>query len=66
VFVPFKDKLPSGKWEVFASGFSGVDVVKSPSDAKHRPCGLAQGPDGSLYVTDDANGRIYRIVYAAK
>ena len=66
VFIPFKDKFPSGKWEVFASGFSGVDVVKSPRDAKHRPCGLAQGPDGSLYVSDDANGRIYRIRYAAK
>jgi glucose/arabinose dehydrogenase len=64
VFVPFKDQLPSGKWEIFASGFAGVDVVKSPGDAKHRPCGLAQGPDGSLYVSDDANGRIYRIVYS--
>lgn len=63
VFVPFKDKLPSGKWEVFASGFAGADLIKSPGDAKHRPCGLAQGPDGSLYVTDDAHGRIYRISY---
>lgn len=66
VFVPFKGTLPSGKWEVFASGFTGVDVVKSPRDAKHRPCGLAQGPDGSLYVADDVAGRIYRIVYDAK
>lgn len=63
VFVPFKDKLPSGKWEVFASGFAGADVIKSPGDAKHRPCGLAQGPDGSLFVTDDAHGRVYRITY---
>lgn len=66
IFVPFKDKLPSGKWEVFASGFAGADVIKSPGDAKHRPCGLAQGPDGSLYVTDDAHGRIYRIRYEKK
>jgi glucose/arabinose dehydrogenase len=63
VFVPFKDKLPSGKWEVFASGFAGADLVKSPGDAKHRPCGLAQGPDGALFVTDDAHGRIYRITW---
>lgn len=63
VFVPFKDKLPSGKWEVFAGGFAGADLIKSPGDAKHRPCGLAQGPDGSLYVTDDAHGRVYRITY---
>lgn len=66
VFVPFKGKIPEGNWEVFASGFSGVDVVKSPRDAKHRPCGLAQGPDGSLYVSDDVNGRIYRIIYNKK
>ena len=62
-FVPFDGSLPSGKWEIFADGFAGVDVINSPADAKHRPCGLAQGPDGSLYVTDDTNGRIYRIIY---
>lgn len=64
VFVPFKGAIPEGNWEIFASGFSGIDVVKSPRDAKHRPCGLAQAPDGSLYISDDANGRIYHIVYA--
>jgi glucose/arabinose dehydrogenase len=25
--------------------------------------GLAQAPDGSIYVTDDARGRIWKIVY---
>lgn len=63
VFVPFQDGKPSGKWEVFADGFAGTDNIVSPGDAKHRPCGLAQGPDGSLYVSDDARGTIYRIVY---
>lgn len=62
-FVPFKDGLPSGAWEIFADGFSGVDAVMSPREAQHRPCGLAQGPDGSLYVTDDVKGSIYRIIY---
>ena len=66
IFVPFKGSIPSGEWEVFASGFAGVDVVKSPGDAQHRPCGLAQGPDGSLYISDDVSGRIYRIVYQTK
>jgi glucose/arabinose dehydrogenase len=63
VFVPFKGKIPAGEWEVFASGFSAVDVVKSPRDAEHRPCGLAMGTDGSLFISDDVAGRIYRITY---
>ncbi|MGE5394984.1 MAG: PQQ-dependent sugar dehydrogenase [Candidatus Saccharibacteria bacterium] len=62
-FVPFKGQVPEGEWEIFASGFSGVDQVNSTNDAKHRPCGLAQAPDGSLFVSDDAKGRIYRIMY---
>ena len=32
-------------------------------DAVHRPSGLAMGPDGALYVSDDVKGRIYRITY---
>jgi glucose/arabinose dehydrogenase len=63
VFVPFENGKPTGKWEVFADGFSGVAVVNAANGAQHRPCGLAQGPDGSLYVTDDLKGTIYRIIY---
>jgi glucose/arabinose dehydrogenase len=61
VFQPFKNGLPSGKWEVFADGFAGPN--KTPNGARHRPCGLAQGPDGSLYVSDDQGGTIYKITY---
>lgn len=64
-FVPFKDGKPSGKWEIFANGFAGVKDI-TPRNAKHRPCGLAQGPDGSLYVSDDSHGTIYRIIYQKK
>lgn len=63
VFVPFENGKPTGKWEVFADGFSGVEVVTGTRGAAHRPCGLAQGPDGSLYVSDDVKGTIYRIIY---
>ncbi|GAC1529689.1 MAG: sorbosone dehydrogenase family protein [Sediminibacterium sp.] len=65
-FVPFKNGRPSGNWEVFANGFSGIKQVNSPGEAQHRPCGLAQGPDGSLYVSDDVKGTIYRIIYNGK
>ena len=66
VFQPFKNGKPSGDWEVFADGFSGVEVVTSVRSAEHRPCGLAQGSDGSLYVSDDNKGTIYRIMYSGK
>lgn len=65
-FVPFKNGKPSGNWEVFADGFAGIDLAKPTGPVQHRPCGLAQGPDGALYVTDDLNGSIYRIAYEGK
>jgi len=61
VVVPFAGTDPSGDWVVFADGFAGAD--RSPGGAEHRPVGLAEGPDGSLYVSDDSGGRIYRILY---
>ncbi|OLY93538.1 Glucose/arabinose dehydrogenase, beta-propeller fold [Cnuella takakiae] len=62
-FVPFKNGQPSGEWEVFADGFAGVDTIYNTSDAKARPMGLAQGPDGSLYITESVKGKLWRIVY---
>ena len=65
-FVPFKDGKPSGDWEIFADNFSGGANFMQPGKARHRPCGLAQGPDGALYVSDDVKGTIYRISYTGK
>ncbi|WP_066829382.1 PQQ-dependent sugar dehydrogenase [Rufibacter ruber] len=31
-----------------------------------RPCGIAQHPDGSLLISDDENGVIYRVAYTGK
>jgi len=52
-FVPFKNGKPSGQWEIFADNFAGMEQVEAPGQAEHRPTGLAQGPDGALYVSDD-------------
>jgi glucose/arabinose dehydrogenase len=61
VFQALAGDHASGRCEIFADGFAGA--VKSPAQAEHRPTGLAVGPDGSLYVSDDVRGRIYRIDY---
>src|SRR6185436_10994867 len=63
-FVPFKNGVPSMDFEVFADGFAGA--MKSPTGARARPSGLALGADGSLYVSDDKGGRIWRITYKGK
>jgi glucose/arabinose dehydrogenase len=62
-FVPFENGKPSGEWETFAEGFAGTDNLDSPRNAKHRPTGLALGPDGSLYITDSRVGKIWKVVY---
>jgi mono/diheme cytochrome c family protein len=62
-FVPFENGVPTGKWEVFADGFTGVDTVVNTSDARYRPMGLATGPDGSLYISESNKGRIWRVMY---
>jgi glucose/arabinose dehydrogenase len=61
VYVPFRGGAPAGGYETFADGFIGTGT--NGGTAAHRPVGLAQGPDGSLYVTDDKAGRVYRILY---
>ncbi|WP_196894260.1 PQQ-dependent sugar dehydrogenase [Aureivirga marina] len=63
VFVPFNGELPSGNWEIFADGFSELGEVFSPSDAKHRPVGVAVGNEGSLFVSDSVDGTIWKISY---
>lgn len=61
VFQPLENGRASGDYLVFADGFAGRE--KAPGRAAFRPSGLALGPDGALFVADDARGRIWRITY---
>ena len=64
-FIPFKDGLPSGNLEIFADGFANVEIIKDVKDAMYRPMGLAEGPDGSLYVSESKKGKIWRVIFDA-
>jgi glucose/arabinose dehydrogenase len=60
VFLQFKEGL-AVDYTAFATGFAGG--MSSPEGAAHRPVGLAVGPDGALFLSDDKGGRIWRISY---
>lgn len=36
---------------------------RGPGDAWGRPVDIQEGPDGSLFLTDDVAGAVYRIAY---
>jgi len=65
-FQPFSGDKPSGNFEVFAEGFPGKSPLMRPTDAVYRPDGVAQAPDGSLYIGDSQKGRIWRVIYRGK
>jgi glucose/arabinose dehydrogenase len=57
--VPFADGMPAGPPEEFAAGWLEADTQRWG-----RPVDVLTSPDGGLFVSDDAGGRIYRIFYA--
>jgi glucose/arabinose dehydrogenase len=61
VFQPMAGGKASGPYQVFADGFAGPR--KEPGLAMHRPAGVAVGPDGALYISDDQRGTVWRVVY---
>ena len=65
-FLPFDGDAPAkGEFEVFADDFAG-DARPLPDAAEHRPVGVAEGPDGELYISDDYGGRIWRVIYVGE
>ena len=64
VFLPMT-RAKTGPYQDFATAFSANGGVGADGRL-HRPTGLAQGTDGSLYVADDVGGTIYKISYSKK
>jgi hypothetical protein len=58
VRIFLKNDQPTGAYEDFLTGF-----VISDSDVWGRPVGVAVAQDGSLLVSEDGNGSIWRVSY---
>jgi len=53
VFVPFANGRPTGEYSTFATEKSGPTSL--------RASGVAVAPDGSLYISADQNGKIWKV-----
>ena len=60
VRIPMDGATP-GPAQDFATGWLGAD-----GSAWGRPADVLTSPDGSLFVSDDAGGKVYRIFYAGE
>ena len=61
VRVPLDKGKSNGAYEDFLTGFIAPD-----GNAWGRPVGVVTGKDGSLYVTDDGYGAIWKVTYTGK
>ena len=62
-FIPMVKGVVTGPWEVFADGFIQTDPVVTANSAGYRPMGIAEGPDGSLYISETEKGKIWRVMF---
>lgn len=62
VFAPFRFNRPLGTFTTFADGFNPNPGAGGRTQAR-RPVGLAQAPDGSIFITDDTGGTVWRVSY---
>ena len=50
--------------ETFATGWRSAN--EKCMDAWGRPADVVFGPDGAMYISDDKNGLVYRVIYTGK
>ncbi len=65
VRVKLKDQTQPEGVEDFITGWMPAGATKG-SKPSGRPVGIVIGADGSMYISDDANGAIYRVTYTGK
>jgi glucose/arabinose dehydrogenase len=56
--IRLKDGVPTGEYEDFITGF-----VVGDNDVWGRPVGVAVAHDGSLLISEDGNGTIWRVTH---
>ena len=61
VRILMRDGAPTGEYEDFLTGF-----VIDNARVWGRPVGVATGKDGSLFVSEDGNGSIWRVSFTGK
>lgn len=59
--IPVRDGKATGEYEDFLVGF-----VTPDGDVWGRPVGVAVAKDGSLMVTDDGSGTVWRVAYTGQ
>jgi len=64
-FLPFDDGMPGDDFVTFANGFAGSERPL-PEEAASRPVGVALANDGSLYISDDYGGKLWRVLYVGE
>lgn len=62
IAIPFANGAPSASWESFATGFAGT-ARPLPGAARYRPVGVTEMPDGTLLISDDKIGRLWKVAF---
>jgi glucose/arabinose dehydrogenase len=58
--IPMRDGHATGEYEDFLTGFT---VNNEDGDVWGRPVGITEAKDGSLFISDDGSGSIWRVSY---